>query len=330
MKKFFSLLLVCFLLISSLSFGSFAEYDGNMINPDLTSWQVVADSAHGVDIMAVSPYGSGTSTFESQMYSLSIKPSTALEASGVYIWFGALLDSAKLIPGNSYTVSFYLPEGTDVWKAMGEPEGSYKDQYFDNNTYLKHAWVNLQASLVVGISYGDSFTIDSGVPLQTKLLEISFDDIDTYFGKKISASFVCPDFTGNAYLTFSFGGNSKYALPFTFYFSDVSLIDPNADDEKGFLAKQFERLTNLILYFDPDGNYTNPFGGSDSPLYYISEYFDNLINYISDSVESITNTIDSASGMIHIFDLLTQRFSWLLGICVFTLGVLVYSRFIGL
>ena len=86
----------------------------------------------------------------------------------------------------------------------------------------------------------------------------------------------------------------------------------------------------MILYFDPDGNYTNPFGGSDSPLYYISEYFDNLINYIYESVENITNTIDSASGMIHIFDLFTQRFSWLLGICVFTLAVLVYCRFIGL
>ena len=86
----------------------------------------------------------------------------------------------------------------------------------------------------------------------------------------------------------------------------------------------------MILYFDADGNYSDPFSGSDSPLNYISEFFNNLIDYVNNSVESITNTIDSASGMIHIFDLFTQRFSWLLGICVFTLAVLVYCRFIGL
>lgn len=330
MKKFFSFVLVCFLLILSLSFGAFADYDGNLINPDLTSWQVLADSSYGVDIMRVAPYGSGTSTFKSQMYSLQVQPSTSLEASGVYIWFGALLDGVKLIPGNSYTFSFYLPNGTDVWQAIGEPEGAYKDQFFENNNSLKHSWANLHASLSVGISYGDSFTIDSGVPLQTELLDISYENIDSYFGKEISASFLCPDYTGNAYLTFIFGGNSKYTNSFLFYFSDVSLIDPNAEDEKGFLAKQFDRLINLILYFDVEGNYTNPFDGSDSPLHYISGYFDKLINYVSESVESITVSIDSASGMIHIFDLLTKRFGWLLGLCVFTLAVLVYCRFIGL
>ena len=192
-----------------------------MINPDLTTWDVVADSAHGVDIMRVTPYGSGTSTFSSQMYSLIIQPSSSIEASGVYIWFGSLLDGAKLIPGNSYTVSFYLPCGTDVWKSIGEPEGAYKDRYFENNTYLKHSWSNLHASLVVGISYGSNLDIDNGdVELKTELFEISSDNVDSYFGKKLTASFVCPDYTGNAYLTFTFGGNTIYTTPFTFYFSD--------------------------------------------------------------------------------------------------------------
>ena len=331
MKKFVSFVLVFLLLISSLSVSAFADYDGNMINPDLTAWQVLADSAHGVDIMRVAPYGAGTSTFKGQMYSLVIQPSSALEASGVYIWFGSLLDGAKLIPGNSYTVSFYLPDGTDVWKAIGEPDGAYKDQFFETNAFLKRSWVNLNAGLNVGISYGSNFDIDDGdVEVKTTLFEISYENIDSFFGKQLTASFVCPDYTGNAYLTFTFGGNSKYTLPFAFYFSDVSLIDPNAVDEKGFLAKQFDRLINLILYFDADGNYQNPFVDSDSPLNYISGFFDNLIKYVSDSVENITNTIDSASGMIHIFDLFTKRFSWLLGLCVFTLAVLIFSRFIGL
>lgn len=199
-----------------------------MINPDLTTWQVVADSAHGVDLMQVKPYGSKTSTFESQMYFVRIQPSTALEASGVYIWFGNLMDGAKLVPGNSYTVSFYLPCGTDVWKAMGEPEGGYKDNFYNNNRYLKTAWTDLNASLNVGISYGSNIDIDNGdVEVKTTLFQLSYENIDDYFGKKLTASFVCPDYTGNAYLTFTFGGNAKTTNPWSFYFSDVSLIDPN-------------------------------------------------------------------------------------------------------
>ena len=199
-----------------------------MINPDLTTWQVVADSDHGVDLMQVKPYGAKNSTFESQMYFVRIKPSTALEASGVYIWFGNLMDGAKLVPGNSYTVSFYLPCGTDVWKAMGEPEGGYKDNFYNNNRYLKTAWTDLNASLLVGISYGSNLDIDDGdVEVKTQLFEITYENVDDFFGKKLTASFVCPDYTGNAYLTFTFGGNAKTTNPWSFYFSDVSLIDPN-------------------------------------------------------------------------------------------------------
>lgn len=245
--------------------GVSASYDNNMINPDLTTWQVVADAAHGVDIMRVTPYGSGTSTFPSQMYSLMIQPSSSIEASGVYIWFGSLLDGAKLIPGNSYTVSFYLPCGTDIWKAIGEPE-AYKNQYYNNNTTLKASWTNLNASLRVGISYGSNLDIDNGdVELKTTLFEISSDNVDSYFGQKLTASFVCPDYIGNAYLTFTFGGNTKYTLPFSFYFSDVSLIDPNDS------SAELKGIKGLLhnFYWDFVGGVCNnedcPHSNEDNP-----------------------------------------------------------------
>lgn len=197
-----------------------------MINPDLTTWTTVGDAAHGLEILQVRPYGSGTSTFEGNMFQVTIKPSSELEFNGVYVWMAGLADGAKLVPGNSYTVSFYLPCGTDIWKAIGEPEG-YKSQYYNNNTSLKVSWTNLNAALRVGISYGSSLNIDDGIDIKTILFEISSENVDSYFGQKLTASFVCPDYIGNAYLTFAFTGNSTYLLPFSFYFSDVSLIDPN-------------------------------------------------------------------------------------------------------
>lgn len=206
--------------------GVEGAYDNNMINPDLTTWTTVGDAAHGLEILQVRPYGSGTSTFEGNMFQVSIKPSSELEFNGVYVWMAGLADGAKLVPGNSYTVSFYLPCGTDIWKAIGEPEG-YKNQYYNNNTALKASWTNLNAALRVGISYGSSPNIDDGIDIKTILFEISSENVDSYFGQKLTASFVCPDFTGNAYLTFAFTGNSTNLLPFSFYFSDVSLIDPN-------------------------------------------------------------------------------------------------------
>lgn len=198
-----------------------------MINPDLTTWTTIGDAAHGLEILQVRPYGSGTSTFEGNMFQVNIKPSSDLEFNGVYVWMAGLADGAKLVPGNSYTVSFYLPCGTDIWKAIGEPEGSYKNQYYNNNTSLKASWTNLNAALRVGISYGSSLNIDDEIDIKTILFEISSENVDSYFGQKLTASFVCPDYTGNAYLTFAFSGNSKYLLSFPFYFSDVSLIDPN-------------------------------------------------------------------------------------------------------
>lgn len=236
-----------------------------MINPDLTTWSTIGDAAHGLEILQVMPYGSGTSTFEGNMFQVNIKPSSELEFNGVYVWMAGLADGAKLVPGNSYTVSFYLPCGTDIWKAIGEPEGSYKNQFYNNNTALKASWTYLNAALRVGIAYASSLDIDSGIEINTQLFEISVDNIDSYFGKKLTASFVCPDYTGNAYLTFSFAGNSSKLLPFSFYFSDISLIDPN--DNSGELKGIKGTLHNLYwgLFGGACGDEDCPHSSEDDP-----------------------------------------------------------------
>lgn len=304
MKKFFSLLLVCFLLISSLSFGAFASSNESFVSTDLSTWNKIDE--HGA-----SYWGFSRTKNNPDMYHCNITSASSVPVSFCY-WS----DCSNLEAGSKYSLNFLLPTADDYYKATS-------NSYFKDNAWFSLWKEENYASLTIGFgSYVDGdIQLNSSFPSFT----VDYSNINSFIGKNQHVSFTCPDYSGELYCVIFFSFSPKGPNP-VIALSNFSLVD----NEKSFFAEQFERLTNLILYFDPEGNYTNPFGGSDSPLYYISEYFDNLIDYIYESVESITNTIDSASGMIHIFDLFTQRFSWLLGICVFTLAVLVYCRFIGL
>lgn len=308
MKKFVSFVLVCLLLISSFSFGAFGS--SSLVSSDLSKWNQVTE-------VGGTYWGFGQTKYNPDMYQCVITSTTSGLLSYSY-W----TDVSNLSTGSDYTLSFRLPSGSEYYEAT-------LDSAFKNENWYD-SWVkSTGATLIIGFShYFDNdvgtYVIDyDNFPSFT----VTVDDIASQVGKNQRFSFTCPEYTGELFMVISFmftdvsnAGNPVIVI------SDFSLVD----NEKSFFAEQFDRLTNLILYFDADGNYTNPFDGSDSPLYYISEYFDNLINYVSESVESITTTIDSASGMIHIFDLFTKRFGWLLGLCVFTLAVLVYCRFIGL
>ncbi len=92
----------------------------------------------------------------------------------------------------------------------------------------------------------------------------------------------------------------------------------------------FRGFGNLILYFNWDGEYTNPFEREVSPIDKVSEWFDNLIEYVDSIGTSIENVLDSITGGLHIFDEFTSRFPWLKGIAVFCLALIVITRFIGL
>ena len=308
MKKFLSFILVFLLLISSLSFGAFGS--SSLVSSDLSKWNKVSE-------VGASYWGFGQTKYNTNMYHMFVSGVTPGLLSYCY-W----TDVSNLSTGSDYTLDFRLPSGSEYYEAT--KNNSYKDlNWFD--TWVK----STGATLIIGFSH--QFDSDVGTYVidydNFPSFTVTVDDIALQAGKNQRFSFTCPEYSGELFMViaFMFTDVGNVGSPVV-AISDFSLVD----NEKSFFAEQFERLTNLILYFDAEGNYNNPFAGSDSPLYYISEFFDNLINYVNESVESITNTIDSASGMIHIFDLFTQRFSWLLGICVFTLAVLVYCRFIGL
>ena len=305
MKKFVSFVLVFLLLISSFSFGAFAASSESFVSTDLSSW-------NNLEQYGASYWGFSRTKNNPDMYDCFITSTLDVPVSFSY-WS----DCSSLEAGGKYSLSFRLPSASEYYEA------SLNSYYKDNAWY--DSWVESNyASLTIGFgSYVDGeLQLNKDFPSFTA----NYSNIGSLVGKNQQFSFTCPNYSGELYciIFFSFspqGGSSPRIV-----LSGFSLVD----NEKSFLSKQFDRLINLILYFDADGNYSNPFGGTDSPLNYISDYFDNLIDYVSESVESITTTIDSASGMIHVFDLFTKRFGWLLGLCIFTLAVLVYSRFIGL
>lgn len=134
-------------------------------------------------------------------------------------------------------------------------------------------------------------------------------------------------------------GNQSNVLPdseldqcndYCLVYSDEGWINALFFNIKSFFSNLISGFGNLILYFNWDGDYTNPFECEDSPIDKVSEFFDDLIEYVDSIGTSIENILDSITGGLHIFDEFTSRFPWLKGIAMFCLAIIVLSRFIGL
>ncbi len=93
----------------------------------------------------------------------------------------------------------------------------------------------------------------------------------------------------------------------------------------------FTKLGNLILYASwTDVPPENPFLLKESPMSSLTEKLDNISSAFDSAGESFENVIDSITGPVYLLDEFTKEFGWVLGILVFTLLVIVISRFIGL
>lgn len=62
----------------------------------------------------------------------------------------------------------------------------------------------------------------------------------------------------------------------------------------------------------------------------VSQFFDDLVEYLSGVSDDIETVIDSITGPVVLLDEFTKRFEWLFGIVTFVLMMIVASRFIGL
>lgn len=93
----------------------------------------------------------------------------------------------------------------------------------------------------------------------------------------------------------------------------------------------FTKLGNLILYASwSEEPPENPFLLKESPMSSLAERLDNISSAFDSAGESFENVIDSITGPVYLLDEFTKEFGWILGILVFTLLVIVISRFIGL
>ncbi len=116
------------------------------------------------------------------------------------------------------------------------------------------------------------------------------------------------------------------------FFDDLGTKFSNAINSLGeSIGGFFTKLGNLILYASwSDEPPENPFLLKESPMASLSERLNKISSAFDSAGENFENVIDSITGPVYLLDEFTEEFGWILGILVFTLLVIVISRFIGL
>lgn len=353
-----SLFLSVLILITFFTVSVSAESSENLIDSDLRTWQNYSSLNNNYDTLSVSYYES------LDMYRLS---SSGTESG---IFSGVLLDDTRLISGNSYTLSFLVPSpefmsdngysttldsilwhysDTVIVVGLGflQANGEF---YYHDTAFIGFNEENIESYL--GKTCSLTFTAESytGTPVVAiwiynmenqgygryyyfkdfTLIDNSQEEEDGFFARLFEWFQEKFDAIGE---NFSNLGNKLTELKNSFLDSLSNL----GDTIGSFFDEQLEGVIdflrgfgNLILYFNWEGEYTNPFEREDSPIDKVSEFFDNLIEYVDSIGTSIENILDSITGGLDLFDRFTSRFPWLKGIAVFCLALIVISRFIGL
>lgn len=347
-----ALLLIVFVLLTSFFIVpvSAASRD-NLIDSDLNNWQNTDGSDtvsvySKADIYRVS--GSGSST------------------SGYMI--GILYDLPSFIAGHSYTLSFKLPSGTDISNSWGlswtdEQTISY---YNNASVFVGYGFLSADGTTVdtqkvlyefnsgnisrfLGQTCRTTFVAESssGRPVvyigltaqDTKIHHFYFSDFLLFDNDDTSKELsgikgflhsIRWDLTGGVCddeeCPHSFPDDPHISL-----FSELSnSIESHLQGLIDSVESFFTGLGNLLLYFNWDGEYENPFENENDTVENLSIELKKVSDYVAGVGDSIENIIDSLSGSLELLSMFVERFDWLISICVFTLSIIVISRFIGL
>lgn len=341
--RFLSLVLsfsfiISYPLVTSAASSDVSDYfeDSNLINPNLTQWEnsssLVSGPAYSVSVFTCGPY-----------YRFYPNLTTVIEPYKNYI--GYTLDRSSLVAGRTYTFSVTIPDFDDI-RASTDYKNS--DSWF--------------ASHFVGGGYSISFGMvdSSGVP-QTicTLLDLNQNTYQDYLGKEFVTSFTCPEYSAGDPCIFIYSARAD-ASGMYFIGSDMRLVDNETEEDKGFFSKLFQflqdkfqelrdsfegfvngivsgfstelrKFANFLLYFSwseevPD----NPFEAEDSLLSIWQSFINKAVTYVSTINSTITSHIDSFSSGVFVFDYFVEEFPWLKGLLIFTLSLIVVTRFIGL
>lgn len=326
----------------------------NLINPNLKEWVSPNPDA----VMSVSVIGDGS------LYRLSPAYQGTIESTNASVYLGYMLDRADLKSGNSYTFSFHLPSpdeiracgysNTDSWFASQFSEGGFLIAF---GTLNPNGEVEAIVELVTidssnfltlaGKDYVHSFTCPdySGgdpciVMYSSRVYATSYIFLDGSL-KLVNNS----EEDKEGFLSSIFEWFEKKFQDLRNWFTGLSDSFDNAIN--GLLESiggEFQKFGNLFLYLEyTDTPPDNPFDEIKTPLDDLEAAFDDDtpisdddsilvkgIKYIRSIPQSLITILDSITSGIHIFDLFTERFVWLKALCIFTLALIVLSRFVGL
>lgn len=211
-----SLCLLCVVSLYLTLFGSVgvSAASDNLIDSDLRTWTDASEYDEVFEPISVTKFNS--------MFRLTLPVSS----SGSTSYFGAILDNTSLTAGHSYTLSFRMPNTSEISQAIGT---SYSD-----SSYFKHFQ---NADILIGVGFIDpagSVTI----PDSSLLFNINKNNYTKYVGKNLNASFVASNYTGTPCVVISILNNN--GASHVFFFENFKFID-NDDNSaeltgiKGFL-----------------------------------------------------------------------------------------------
>ena len=186
----------------------------NLINPNLTTW----DNLYP-DTTIVSKFSSNP-----DIYRVLFKPELS-ESTQLNIRFGSIYSLEGLTTGNTYSFNFKIEDYNTINSII-----SHSESYF-------YGFQRYDGGLVVGLaSY--NYDLDIIEPVTDCYVQITKDNYKSFFGKDTTINFELGNVTNPClfiyYVDANVGGN-----PVPFYFSNVSLIDNDAEKEDGFLSKLF-------------------------------------------------------------------------------------------
>lgn len=346
-----ALLLSVIVLLTSVFVLSASALSDNLIDSDLSNWENV----DGYDTVSVFP--------NSNIYRVSGQGSSS---SGYLA--GMLYDMPSFTAGHSYTLKFKLSSSAEISSAWGVSwTDSNTISYYNNaNLFVGYGFLSADGSDIenqVLLYHFNSSNISDylGKTLQTSFVSGSSSGQPVVFIGITSTDTKIHHFYFSDFVMFDMDDNSKELTGIKGFLHSIrwdltggscddlecihsseenphiGLFDKLALKIEGFfntfsdtISGFFTGLGNLILYFDWEGDYENPFENENGTVESLSNELKKVSDYVAGVGDSFEGIVDSLTGALELFSKFTERFDWLITICVFTLAVIVISRFIGL
>lgn len=345
---------LAFFLSFIISFSIFLVPSGaatNLINPDLTQWSAPIPEA-GFTVLSYGDIYRLTADFQGY---------TGTD-DNVSLYLGQIVDSAFLKAGNSYTFTCHIPSGAEIraLTTYTNTDAWFQSAYADAGLGIGFGFLNDDGTVDVVVDF-ISLTYDNWLSYAGKDFTHSFTCPDYSGSNPCIVIMGASTYKQSVFFlgTMSLIDNaeeeeegflSKIFEWFQERFDDLSGWFSNLGDrisdffenlgqklEDGLngllegIGGWFQKLGNLILYLTWSEEVPeNPFEAEDGPLDKVEGFFDELIDYLRNLKTDLLNLIDSVTAGIHIFDLFTDRFTWVKSLCLFAFALIIFSRFVGL